>query len=432
MAAEQTRRAIEAVFRIERPRLIGGLARMLRDLDAAEELAQDAFLAALTDWTQSGIPHNPGAWLLTTARRRAIDALRRARMQEEKHAQLGAERSPAPPFAQIEDIEAALDDPVGDERLALIFAACHPLLPAPARAALTLRLLGGLTTQEIGRAFLVPEATIAQRIVRAKRTLGEAGIAFELPAACELPQRLASVLEVIYLIFNEGYAATAGTDLLRPALCQEAQRLGRVLAGLMPQEPEVLGLLALMELQASRLRARVAADGSAVPIPQQNRARWDQLLIRRGLAGLARSQALGGTSGPYVLQAAIAACHAQAPRFEDTDWPRIAAIYDALARELPSPIVGLNRAVAHSMAFGPEAGLRLLDEIADAPALEGHALLAAARGDCLLRAGRTAEARTAFERAAVLTQNARERQFLLGRAAACGEALPLSARICRP
>lgn len=420
MGAEQTRRVIEAVFRIERPRLIAGLARMLRELDAAEELAQDAFLAALTDWTQGGIPQNPGAWLMTTARRRAIDALRRARMQEEKHAQLGVELVQATPFAQIGDIEAALDDPVGDERLALIFTTCHPLLPPPARAALTLRVIGGLTTQEIARAFLVPEATIAQRIVRAKRTLGEAGIAFELPAACELPQRLASVLEVIYLIFNEGYAATTGVDLLRPTLCQEAQRLGRVLAGLMPDEPEVLGLLALMELQASRLRARVAADGSAVPIPQQDRTRWDRLLIRRGLAALARAQALGGAPGPYLLQATIAACHARAPRFEDTDWMRIAATYDALAAALPSPVVELNRAVAHSMAFGPELGLQLLDRLADAPELQRHAPLAAARGDCLLRAGRAAEARAEFERAAAQVQNAREREFLLRRARLCG------------
>ncbi|MFY2762835.1 RNA polymerase sigma factor [Arenimonas sp. MALMAid1274] len=419
MTEAATRQAVEAVFRIERPKLIAGLARLLRDLDAAEELAQDAFLAALTDWPQGGMPDNPGAWLMTTARRRAIDALRRRKLQAEKLAELGAEPEPAAPFASIDDIEAAMDHPVGDERLGLIFTACHPVLSPDARAALTLRLLCGLATAEIGRAFLVPEATIAQRIVRAKRTLGESGLAFALPVASELPQRLGSVLEVVYLIFNEGYAATAGDDLVRPALCQEAQRLGRVLARLMPDQPEVFGLLALMELQASRLAARADADGSLVPISRQNRARWDHLLIHRGLAALAKAEALGGERGAYALQARIAACHASARRFEDTDWPRIARSYDTLAQVLPSPIVELNRAVAHSLAYGPEAGLRLLDAIAETPALQAYAPLPAARGDCLLRAGRVLEARAQFERAASLAQNARERDFLSERARQC-------------
>lgn len=419
MREMQTRQAIEAVFRIERPKLIAGLARMLRDLDAAEELAQDAFLAALTDWPESGMPDNPGAWLMTTARRRAIDAIRRRQRYVEKHAERVSEPAADAPFARIEDIEAAMDHPVSDERLGLIFTACHPLLSADARAALTLRLMGGLSTGEIGRAFLTTEAAIAQRIVRAKRTLGEAGLTFELPTAAELPQRLASVLEVIYLIFNEGYAATAGEDLVRPALCQEAMRLGRVLARLMPDEPEVPGLLALMELQASRLQARVAADGSPVPVSQQNRARWDRMLIRRALSALERLDAIGRARGPYALQARIAACHASARRFEDTDWARIAATYDALVLVMPSPIVELNRAVAHSMAFGPEAGLQLIDRIADSPLLQSYAPLPAARGDFLLRAGRVIEARSAFERAASLAQNAREREFLLQRAAQC-------------
>lgn len=420
MGDAATRQAIEAVFRIERSKLIAGLARMLRDLDTAEELAQDAFLAALTDWPQRGVPDNPGAWLMTTAKRRAIDAIRRRRLQESKHAELGAAPEADAPFASVEDIEAAMDHPVGDERLGLIFTACHPLLSAEARAALTLRLMGGLGTGEIGRAFLTPEATVAQRIVRAKRTLGEAGLAFELPTGAELPARLASVLEVIYLIFNEGYAATAGEDLVRPALCQEAQRLGRVLVRLMPDEPEVHGLLALMELQASRLQTRVGVDGSSVPVSRQNRARWDHLLIRRGLAALDRAEALGGARLPYTLQASIAACHARAKRFEDTDWMRIASTYDTLAEAMPSPIVELNRAVAHSMAFGPDAGLQLLDAIAATPALQGYAPLPAARGDFLLRAGRVVEAKAQFMQAAALAQNAREREFLEKRAADCG------------
>jgi RNA polymerase sigma factor (sigma-70 family) len=415
-----TRQAIEAVFRIERSKLIAGLARMLRDLDAAEELAQDAFLAALTDWPQGGIPDNPGAWLMTTAKRRAIDAIRRRQLHVDKEAFLVDEAEQAKPFASIEDIEAAMDHDIGDHRLGLIFTACHPVLTADARAALTLRLLGGLDTSEIGRAFLTSEATIAQRIVRAKRSIGEAGVAFEVPRGRELAPRLASVLEVIYLIFNEGYAATAGDDRVRPALCQEAQRLGRVLAARLPDEPEVFGLLALMELQASRLGARTAADGSLLTLAQQNRARWDQLLVHRGLAALNRSEALGGERGPYALQARIAAHHARAKTYEATDWSGIASTYDTLAEVMPSPVVELNRAVAHSMAYGPEAGLRLLDAIAETPALQTYAPLPAARGDFLFRAGRVLEAKLQFARAAELAQNAREREFLLRRSEACG------------
>ena len=420
MAETAAREAIEAVFRIERSRLIAALARLLRDLDAAEELAQDAFLAALDDWPQNGVPDNPGAWLMTTARRRAIDALRRRQLHDDKQAFLVDDAEQAKPFASIEDIEAAMDHDIGDHRLGLIFTACHPLLSADARAALTLRLLGGLDTGEIGRAFLTSETTIAQRIVRAKRTIGEAGVAFEVPRGSELAPRLASVLEVIYLIFNEGYAATAGEDLVRPALCQEAQRLGRVLAARLPDEPEVFGLLALMELQASRLGARTAADGSLLTLALQNRARWDRLLVQRGLAALKRAEVLGGQRGAYALQAAIAAHHACAKTYETTDWAGIAASYDLLAQAMPSPIVELNRAVAHSMAYGPDAGLRLLDAIAETPALQTYAPLPAARGDFLFRAGRMVEARAQFERAAGLAQNAREREFLLKRREACG------------
>jgi RNA polymerase sigma factor (sigma-70 family) len=419
MAEAAARDAIEAVFRIERSRLIAALARLLRDLDAAEELAQDAFLAALTDWPQKGVPDNPGAWLMTTAKRRAIDALRRRQLHDEKEPQLIDDAEQAKPFASIGDIEAAMDHDIGDHRLGLIFTACHPVLSADARAALTLRLLGGLETSEIGRAFLTSEATIAQRIVRAKRAIGEAGLAFEVPRGRELAPRLASVLEVIYLIFNEGYAATAGEDLVRPALCQEAQRLGRVLAARLPEEPEVFGLLALMELQASRLGARTAADGSLLTLAQQNRARWEQLLIHRGLSALKRVEALGGQRGPYALQAQIAAHHARAKTYEATDWVGIAATYDTLAEVMPSPIVELNRAVAHSMAYGPEAGLRLLDAIAETPALQTYAPLPAARGDFLFRAGRVLEAKVQFARAAELAQNAREREFLLKRSEAC-------------
>ena len=418
MAAGETHRAIEAVFRIERARLIASLARMVRDVDRAEELAQEALLIALAEWPRTGVPVNPGAWLTAAAKRRAIDGMRRDKMRERKHAEIARdldyERD-----TSVEDLEAAMDDDLGDELLGLIFTACHPVISAEARAALTLRLVGGLTTGEIARAFLSSEPTIAQRIVRAKKAIGQAGLAFEVPRGAERESRLGSVLEVIYLIFNEGYAATSGDDLIRPALCTEAQRLGRILAGLMPDESEVLGLLALMELQASRLPARAGPDGAFVPLTEQNRARWDQLLIRRGLAALARAEALGGADGPYALHAALAACHARAREPEDTDWHRIASLYDRLAVVMPSPVVDLNRAVAHSMAFGPEAGLELVDAIAEAAALRNYAPLPAARGDFLFRAGRLEEARSQFEAAAELTRNARERDFLLARAAAC-------------
>ncbi len=422
MTAGETHQAIEAVFRIERARLIAGLARIVRNVDLAEELAQDALVIALSEWPRTGVPANPGAWLMTAAKRRAIDAIRRDRMRERKHEEIARELDGAFDGA-AEVIEAAMDDDLGDELLGLIFTACHPILSADARAALTLRVIGGLTTDEIARAFLSSEATIAQRIVRAKKTIGKAGLSFEAPRGAERAARLSSVLEVIYLIFNEGYAATAGDDPVRPSLCLEAQRLGRVLAGLMPEDAEVFGLLALMEIQASRLPARIGPDGALVPLPEQNRGRWDQLLIRRGIDALARAQALGaealGGDGPYALQAALAACHAHARRPADTDWPRIAALYDRLRAVAPSPVVDLNRAIAHSMAFGPEAGLRLLDEVADDAALRNYAPLPAARGDFLFRAGRLAEARSEFEAAAKLTRNVRERAFLLARADAC-------------
>lgn len=422
MAADATtQRAIEAVFRIERARLIASLARMTRDVDRAEELAQDALLVALTEWPRTGVPQNPGAWLTAAAKRRAIDGLRRAKMQDRKHTEIARDLDEVD-SSGVEALEAAMDDDIGDELLGLIFTACHPVISAEARAALTLRLIGGLTTDEIARAFLSPEPTIAQRIVRAKKTIGNAALAFEVPRGAERDARLASVLEIVYLIFNEGYAATAGEDLIRPALCAEAQRLGRILAGLMPDEPEVHGLLALMEIQASRLRARTGPDGAFVPITQQNRAHWDQLLIRRGLNALARAEALGGADGPYSLQAALAACHARARRSDDTDWPHIAALYDRLRLVMPSPVVDLNRAVAHSMAFGPDAGLALVDQLAEAAALRNYAPLPAARGDFLFRAGRFSEAKAAFEAAAALTRNERERAFLLERAAACNPA----------
>ncbi|OBZ95986.1 RNA polymerase subunit sigma-24 [Pararhizobium polonicum] len=419
MAATGTHQAIETVFRIEQARLIGGLARMVRDVGLAEELAQDALVTALSEWPKTGVPNNPGAWLMAAAKRRAIDGFRRKKMLARKHAEIGRDLEDAGENP-VEAIEAALDDDLGDELLGLIFTACHPVLSPEARAALTLRLIGGLTTDEIARAFLSSETTIAQRIVRAKKTLGRAGLAYEVPRGPERQQRLASVLEVIYLIFNEGYAATAGEDLIRPALCAEAQRLGRILAGLLPGEPEVFGLLALMEIQASRLNARVAPDGSPVPLTEQNRARWDQLLIRRGLAALERADTLGGADGPYALQAALAACHARARRAQETDWTKMAALYDRLRAVMPSPVVDLNRAVAYSMAFGPEAGLTLLDGIDPAGALAGYAPLPAARGDFLFRAGRLAEARVAFEQAATLSRNGPEKAFLLKRAAACG------------
>jgi len=414
MAAPETRQAIEAVFRIERARLIAGLARLVRDVGMAEELAQDALVVALTEWPAAGVPANPGAWLMLTAKRRGLDAIRRDQMRTLKHAEIARELDEATDAAEI-----ALDNDLGDELLGLIFAACHPVLSPEARAALTLRVVGGLTTDEIARAFLSNEATIAQRIVRAKRAIAKAGLRFEVPRGAERAARLASVLEVVYLIFNEGYAATSGGDLVRPALCLEAQRLGRMLAALMPQDAEVLGLLALMEIQASRLQARSGPDGALIPLTEQNRAHWDQLLIRRGLAALARAEVLRG-DGPYALQAALAACHARARSAADTDWPRIAALYDRLRAIMPSPVVELNRAVAHSMAFGPETGLRLIDEIAGAPALRNYAPLPAARGDFLLRCGRLVEARAEFEAAARLTRNAREAAFLLARAGGCG------------
>ena len=417
MTAGETHQAIEAIFRIERARLIAGLARIMRNVDLAEELAQDALVIALSEWPRTGVPANPGAWLMTAAKRRAIDAIRRDKMRARKHEEIARELD-GEFDGTAEVIDVAMNDDLGDELLGLIFTACHPILSADARAALTLRVIGGLTTDEIARAFLSNEVTIAQRIVRAKRSIGKAGLSFEVPRGAELAARLSSVLEVIYLIFNEGYAATAGDDLVRPSLCLEAQRLGRMLAGLMPEDAEVFGLLALMEIQASRLPARVGPDGALLTLTQQNRASWDQLLIRRGLDALARAEALGG-DGPYALQAALAACHARARSPANTDWPRIAALYDRLRAVMPSPVVDLNRAVAHSMAFGPEAGLRLIDEIADAAALRNYAPLPAARGDFLFRAGRLADARSEFEAAAKLTRNVRERAFLLARADAC-------------
>jgi RNA polymerase sigma factor (sigma-70 family) len=417
MTAGETHQAIEAIFRIERARLIAGLARVVRNMDLAEELAQDALVIALAEWPRAGVPARPGAWLMITAKRRAIDRVRRDRMRERKHGEIARALDGAVDDV-AEAVDAAMDDDVGDELLGLIFTACHPVLSADARAALTLRIVGGLTTDEIARAFLSSEATIAQRIVRAKKTIREAGLGFEVPRGAERVARLTSVLEVVYLIFNEGYAATAGDDPIRPSLCLEAQRLGRVLAGLAPDDAEVFGLLALMEIQASRLAARIGPDGALLTLTEQNRARWDRLLIRRGLDALARAEALGG-EGPYALQGALAACHARARTAADTDWPRIAALYDRLQAAAPSPVVELNRAVAHSMAFGPEAGLRLLDEIADAAALRNYAPWPAARGDFLFRAGRRAEARAQFAAAAELSRNARERAFLLARAAAC-------------
>jgi RNA polymerase sigma factor (sigma-70 family) len=417
VTATDTQRAIHAVWRIESARLIAGLARMVRDVGLAEELAQDALVVALEKWPKSGVPDNPGAWLMATAKRRAIDELRRHKRLERKHEELGQELEAEQ--QAVPDLDAALDDDVGDDLLRLVFTACHPLLSMEARVALTLRLLGGLTTEEIARAFLVPEPTIAQRIVRAKRTLSEAHVPFEVPRGPELAPRLASVLQVVYLIFNEGYSATAGDDWMRPELCQDALRLGRILAGLVPDEPEVHGLVALMEIQASRARARVGPGGEPVLLLDQNRARWDQLLIRRGLAALERAEQLGGAHGPYALQAAIAACHARALTAEETDWARIAALYSTLALVTPSPVVELNRAVAVSMAFGPAEGLRLADALTQERSLAGYHLLPAVRGDLLVKLGRHDEARAEFERAASLTRNARERELLLKRAAEC-------------
>ena len=413
----RTRAEIEAIWRIESPRLIAGLARMMGDLGQAEELAQDAFVLALEQWPDSGVPERPGAWLMGTAKHRAVDQLRRRRRLREKTEKLGRELLVEEEAAP--DLDAALDEEeIADDLLRLIFTACHPVLPAEARAALTLRVLGGLTTEEIARAFLVPVPTMAQRIVRAKKALTKAGVRFEVPTGAERVARLASVLEVIYLVFNEGYSATTGEAWIRPALCEDALRLGRVLAELVPEEPEVHGLVALMEIQASRLRARVGPGGEPVLLLDQDRSRWDRLLIRRGLAALARAERMAVALGPYGLQAAIAACHARARVPEHTDWLRIAALYQGLAQLTPSPVVELNRAVAVAMAFGPAAGLAVLAGIESDPALSGYHLLPSVRGDLLARLGRTAEARVEFERAAELTQNARERKLLLERAAA--------------
>jgi len=418
VTAPDAHRAIDAVWRIESARLIAGLTRMVGDVGLAEDLAQDALVAALERWPESGIPDKPGAWLMATAKHRAIDQLRRRTLLERKHEQLGHELEVRQEMA-VPDLDAAIDDPVGDDLLGLMFTACHPVLSTEARVALTLRLLGGLTTEEIGRAFLVPEATVAQRIVRAKRTLGEARVPFEVPRGAELTARLSSVLGVLYLIFNEGYTATAGDDWMRPALCEDALRLGRVLAELAPQDPEVHGLVALMEIQASRSRARIGPSGEPVLLLDQDRARWDHLLIRRGLAALERAQALGGAGGPYALQAAIAACHARARTPAETDWGRIVTLYDALARVTPSPIVELNRAVAVAMASGPAAGLEAVDALTAEPSLKSYHLLPSVRGDLLFKLGRFDEARAEFERAASLTRNARERELLLKRAAEC-------------
>ena len=423
MTATDTHRAIEAVWRIESARIIAGLARIVRDVGLAEELAQDALVAALQQWPESGIPDNPGAWLMASAKHRAIDHFRRNKRLERKHEELGRELQAQQEMA-VPDFNAALDDNVGDDLLRLVFISCHPVLSTEARVALTLRLLGGLTTDEIARAFLAPEPTIAQRIVRAKRTLSEARVPFEVPRGAELAARLSSVLEVIYLIFNEGYSATAGDDWMRPALCEDALRLGRILAELAPKEPEVHGLVALMEIQSSRSRARVSSSGEPILLLDQNRALWDQLLIRRGLAALDRAERLGGMQGSYALQAAIVACHARAVTAEETDWRRIVALYEALAQVAPSPIVELNRAVAVAMAFGPAAGLELVDTLASEPYLNSYHLLPSVRGDFLFKLGRFGEAQTEFERAAVLTRNARERELLLGRAAACAGGSP--------
>ena len=415
MTATDVHRTIDAIWRIESPKVIAGVARIIRDIGVAEDLAQDALVAALEQWPVDGIPSNPGAWLMSTAKHRAIDHWRRRNRVREKHDAIGREREAEERRAP--DIAAALDDDVGDDLLRLIFTACHPILSAEARVALTLRLLGGLTTDEIARAFLVSEPTIAQRIVRAKRTLAKAHVPFEVPRGVDRTDRLASVLEVIYLIFNEGYTATAGSNWTRPALCEEALRLGRVLAGLAPAESEVHGLMALMEIQASRMAARVGSTGEPILLLDQDRARWDQLLIRRGLAALARAEAAAPTRGPYTLQAAIAACHARAVTPADTDWTRVAVLYAELARVTPSPIVELNRAVAAAMAFGPALGLQMVDSLSADTSLEGYHLLPAVRGDLLEKLGRHGEARQEFERAASLTRNTRERDMLLARAA---------------
>ncbi len=412
-----TRRAVEAVWRIESARLIGGLVRVVRDLGLAEDLAQEAFVTAMERWPETGIPDNPGAWLMTAARNRAIDRLRRRKMQEQKHEEIeeGASRLPA----AGPDLETVVDESVGDDLLRLMLIACHPVLSKEARVALTLRLLGGLTTDEIARAFLVPEPTIAQRIVRAKRTLTEARVPFEVPRGTELSARLSSVLEAVYLVFNEGYAATKGDEWTRPHLCEEALRLGRILAELAPQEAEVHGLVALMEMHSSRLRARVGPSGEPVLLLDQDRSKWDRLLVTRGLAALGRAEALEQPLGPYALQAAIAGCHARARAAGETDWSRIVALYDALVELTQSPVVELNRAVAVSMAFGPAAGLELVDALVDEPALASYHLLPSVRGDLLVKLGRDGEAQQEFERAALLAQNERERELLHSRARAC-------------
>ena len=420
MTAPDTHRTIDAVWRIESAKLIAGLTRIVRDVGLAEDLAQDALLAALEQWPKSGVPDNPGAWLMAIAKRRGVDVLRRGPMMDRKHAEIGHEleskqESPEPELAE------ALDDHVGDDLLRLVFIACHPVLSTEARVALTLRLLGGLTTDEIARAFLVPESTIAQRIVRAKRTLSDKKVPFEVPRGDELAARVSSVLEVLYLIFNEGYSATSGEDWVRPNLCQDALRLGRIVAELAPNEPEVHGVVALMEIQASRLRARVGPSGEPIVLLDQNRAKWDRVLIQRGLSALQRAESLGGAPGPFALQAAIAACHARARTAEETDWIRIASLYQALAQVTPSPIVELNRAVAVSMAYGPAEGLKLVDTLTSEPSLAQYHLLPSVRGDFLRKLGRFEEARVELERAASLTRNARERDLLLERARACAE-----------
>lgn len=418
MTDSETHRAIDAVWRMESAKVIAGLARIVRDVGVAEELAQDALVAALEQWPKTGVPEKPGAWLMAAGKNRAIDYFRRNTLLERKHEELGRDINEQQ-RTSVAGFDAAIDDDIGDDLLRLIFTACHPVLTPEARVALTLRLLGGLTTDEVARAFLIPEATVAQRIVRAKRTLSEAHVPFEIPRGIDRAARLSSVLEVIYLIFNEGYSATAGEDWLRPALCDEALRLGRILAELARNEAEVHGLVALMEIQASRSRARVSPSGEPILLMDQDRARWDQLLIRRGLAALERAERLGGARGPYALQAAIAACHARAHTPEETDWPRIVALYGQLAQTAPSPIVELNRAVAVSMAEGPAAALEIVDRLASEPSMKNYHLLPSVRGDLLSKLGRFDQARAEFESAAALTRNTRERQLLLHRANSC-------------
>jgi RNA polymerase sigma factor (sigma-70 family) len=420
MTATDTHSAIDAVWRIESARIIAGLTRIVRDVGLAEELAQDALVAALEQWPQSGIPDNPGAWLMAAAKNRAIDLWRRNKRLELKHAELGRELQAQQEMA-VPSFEAALDDDMGDDLLRLVFISCHPALATEARVALTLRLLGGLTTDEIARAFLAPEPTVAQRIVRAKRTLADEHVPLEVPRGTELASRLSSVLEVIYLIFNEGYSATAGDDWMGPALCEDALRLGRILAELAPKEPEVHALVALMEIQASRSAARTGPSGEPILLLEQNRGMWDQMLIRRGLAALERAEKLGGARGPYALQAAMAACHARARTPQETDWPRIVELYEELGRLMPSPVVELNRAVAVAMVSGPAAGLKIVDALVSEPSLKAYHLLPSVRGDFLFKLGRFAEAQTEFQRASSLTRNTRERDFLLDRAKTCAE-----------